>query len=146
LLSLTPCSRFRNCILFADNLTPNEAKFLGSQHNASPPPSPLPPSPSKLPPPLLFLFRLSHCLSPMTSQPTASPALPTSSMQWIRPPLLPQKALRFFFKKRILFRRKYFYPLEMRGYSNYTNATAVGLNEIPPTRRWRRNWEGRWEW
>ena len=34
MLSLTPCSRFRNCILFADNLTPNEAKFLGSQHNA----------------------------------------------------------------------------------------------------------------
>ena len=41
-------------------------------------------------------------------------------------------ALGIFFKKRILFRKEYFYPLEMRGQPNYTNATAVGLNGIPP--------------
>ena len=41
-------------------------------------------------------------------------------------------AVVFFFKKRILFRREYFYPLEMRGQPNYANVTSVGLNGIPP--------------
>ena len=37
-----------------------------------------------------------------------------------------------FFKKRILFRREYFYPIEKRGQTNYTNVNTVGHNGIPP--------------
>jgi hypothetical protein len=37
-----------------------------------------------------------------------------------------------FFKKRILFRKEYFYPLGMRGQPNYANAATMGLNGIPP--------------